>query len=196
MPSTYTVSHRFELQGTGENLNSWGQRLNAALSRVDKAVGGVVAIVLAGVTYTLSVSNVLDDEARSAALDLSGVGGCTIILPSVSKLYWMRNGSNGNVTISTGAGATVVMSVNDITRIWCDGISVYTQSFGGTGIKAYVDATAFGSMSGTFPGQAGNAGKVLTTNGVTPAWTAPTAVALTDYNTAVKGLALAFAIAL
>lgn len=203
MPSNYSVSLRFEMQGTGENLNAWGVRLNSALSRIDKAIAGRAPIVLTGTTYALSVSNTLDDEARSASLDFSGVGGCSVIIPGLSKLYWARNGSNGPVTITTGAGATVIMAVNDAGWVWCDGSAVSQASIGGTAIKpyvdavrAYVDSTAFASMSGTFPGQGGNAGKYLQTNGTTPAWVQPSALDLSDYAAKILAPAIAFAVAL
>lgn len=194
MPSTYTVSHRFELQASGENLNSWGQRLNSALTRIDAAVAGIAVIVLAGATYTLSTSNTLTDEARMSTLDVSGVGGCTIVIPSVAKLYWVRNGSSGDVAISTGVGPVAVLAVNDVARVWCDGVSVYTPMIGGVSYKAYVDATAFAALTASFPGQAGNAGKFLQTNGVTPAWVLPTIAGLPDYATSVKGFAIAMAL--
>ncbi len=187
MPSTYTASLRFELQGVGENLNTWGTRLNTALSRIDKAVAGRTTIVLTGAAYTLSTSNTADDEARSMILDLSGVGGCNLVIPSVPKAYWVRNASNGAVTVTTGAGATVVLGVGDAANVFCDGAGVCALQINGQPIKAYVDAVrayvdaqAWGSQAGALPGQAGNDGKFLRTDGVTPSWVQPQTSDISD----------------
>ena len=63
MPSSYTSSLRFELQFTGENLNLWGDKLNAALSRADDAIGGWLTKALTA-DYTLATANGAADEAR------------------------------------------------------------------------------------------------------------------------------------
>ena len=71
--------------------------------------------------------------------------------------------------------------------------------------KQYVDNTAFAMASGSLPGQGGNAGKALITDGTIPSWGIPTLTTsdITDYAsdqaaktaTATK-LAVAFAAAL
>lgn len=191
MPSNYTVSLRFEMQGIGENLNTWGVRLNNALKRIDAAVAGMAPIALAGVDYTLSSSNTADDEARAAILNLTGIGGCAVIVPAVSKLYMVRNSTNGPVTITTGAGATVILAVGDAMMVFCDGVGVSPQLLGGLtfkaaldNLRAYVDAQAWGAQAGILPGQAGNAGGFLVTNGVTPSWRKLTVADIEDLATA------------
>jgi hypothetical protein len=173
MPSTYSASLRFELQASGENLNAWGTRLNTALSRVDKAIAGRSAIVLAGVAYTLSTSNTLDDESRSAILDLSGVGNCNVVIPSVPKLYLVRNGSSGDAVVTTGAGATATVVAGDVAMVMCDGAGVAPLMLAGLDLRAV--------SSAALPGQVGNSGKLLTTNGTTPSWVTPTVSYLSNY---------------
>lgn len=171
MPSTYSSSLRIELQAAGENLNTWGApKLNNAFTRFDKAIAGRTAVTLAASNYTLTTSNTLDDEARSMILDLSGTGGCQLIIPSVPKAYFIRNAAVGNVTVTTGAGSTVVMATNDSGWMFCDGSGVFTQAIAGVSIKAYVDAQAWSVVSGTLPAQTGNAGKYLGTDGTTASW--------------------------
>lgn len=188
MPSSYTPRLRLELQAAGENLNTWGApKLNSAISRIDAAIAGRAAIVLAGAPYSLSASNG-DDEARSAILDFSGSGPATVTLPSVSKLYLARNGASGAVTLTTGAGATLILAAGDAALAACDGSNVFSLAIGGTSIKAYVDAVrayvdqqAWDSQAGILPGQGGAAGRFLKTDGTSPAWAAPTVADLTDY---------------
>lgn len=188
MPSSYTPRLRLELQAAGENLNTWGApKLNNAISRIDTAIAGRAAVVLAGAPYSLSASNG-DDEARSAILDFSGVGPTTVTLPSVSKIYLARNGASGAVTLTTGVGATLALAVGDAVLAVCDGTNVFSLVIGGTSIKAYVDAVrayvdqqAWDAQAGILPGQGGAGGRFLKTDGVSPAWAAPAVADLSDY---------------
>ena len=188
MPSSYTPRLRLELQAAGENLNTWGApKLNNALSRIDAAIAGRAAIVLVGAPYSLSASNG-DDEARAAILDFSGAGPATVTLPSVSKLYLARNGASGAVTLTTGAGAILVLAAGDAALAACDGSNVFSLALGGSSIKAYVDAVrayvdqqAWDAQAGVLPGQGGAGGRFLKTDGTSPAWVAPAVADLTDY---------------
>lgn len=197
MPSSYTASLRFELQGVGENLNTWGVRLNSALSRIDKAIAGLTTIALTG-DYALTSSNG-DDEARSALLKFTGAGPFTVTIPSVSKNYLIWNACTAAVTITTGAGATVVLTANEIVIVFCDGSGVRQIGFNSLGIKAYIDAQAWAASAGILPGQTGNAGKFLKTDGTTPAWALPATTDLSDiaaYTAAATALSVAMAVAL
>lgn len=197
MPSSYTASLRFELQGVGENLNTWGLRLNSALSRIDKAIAGWTTIALTG-NYSLTSSNG-DDEARSASLKFTGAGPFTVTIPAVAKQYLIWNACTAAVTVTTGAGTTQVLAAGERTLIGCDGSDVTGIGFGSLGWKAYVDAQAWAGVAGVLPGQAGNAGKFLKTDGTTPAWTAPATTDLSDiaaYTAASTALSVAMAVAL
>lgn len=188
MPSSYTPRLRLELQAAGENLNTWGApKLNNAISRIDTAIAGRAAIVLAGAPYSLSASNG-DDEARSAILDFTGTGPATVTLPSVSKVYLARNGASGPVTLTTGAGATLALAAGDAALVVCDATNVFSLALGGTSLKAYVDAVrayvdqqAWDSQAGILPGQGVAGGKFLKTNGTSPTWSAPAVADLSDY---------------
>jgi hypothetical protein len=96
MPSSFSASLRFELQFTGENTNTWGVKLNTALSRVDFAVAGRASIALSGTPYILTVSNLSDDEARASTLEFTGVGTTVTIRASPrntpSKLLRLGSG--------------------------------------------------------------------------------------------------------
>lgn len=192
MPSSYTASLRFELQGVGENLNTWGLRLNSALSRIDKAIAGLTTIALTG-DYALTSSNG-DDEARSALLKFTGAGPWTVTIPSVSKNYLIWNACAATVTITTGAGSTVAIEAGSKVVVFCDGSGVGTLGFGGYDLKTYIDSAVL-AATGSLPAVTGNAGKFLYCDGVT--WAPRTAVAadISDFVVRVDARAIAFALA-
>lgn len=189
MPSTYTSSLRLTLQATGEGLNSWGGVLNSGVFQlVDYSVAGRAAFSLSG-SKTLTSNNGATDEARAAMLDITGGTGGTITIPAVSKIYLVRNGATGNVVITTGGGATITIRPGESLLVFTDGTDVrstFSTDFLGNRItkvgtptasadaatKSYVDTTAWNLNTGILPGQGGNAGNFLTTNGSVSSWAA------------------------
>ena len=170
MPSTYTASLRLEMQAAGENLNTWGApKLNNVISRIDQAIAGRSAIELAG-DKTLTSANSADDEARRAILDFTGNGPATVTLPSVSKVYLVRNAATGAVTLTTGAGAVAAVDPGDVTIVACDGTNVFPLGVAGQCLKAYVEGVAWSYNAGALPAQAGNAGRFVKTDGETAGW--------------------------
>jgi hypothetical protein len=224
MPSTYTSSFRLNLQAPGDNLNTWGVQLNNGVFQLlEDALAGAVTQALSG-SLTLTSVNGATDQARCLALNITGGTGGTITAPGVKKLYFVRNASSGAVVVTTGAGATASFAAGEVGFCYSpDGINYYrttvTTAFGGailTGVgtpsaatdaatKGYVDGVAFTMAAGSLPGQTGNAGKALITDGTTASWGLPTLTTsdITDYAsdqaaktaTATK-LAIAFAAAL
>src|SRR6185369_5064669 len=102
MASTYTPSLRLNLQGAGDNLNTWGLILNSGVfGLVDTSISGRLALSLSG-SVTLTSLNGVADQARNAMIHITGGMGGTIIVPSVTKIYQVLNGSAGIVTITAG----------------------------------------------------------------------------------------------
>ncbi len=196
MPSSWSPSLRLEQQFTGENINLWGEKLNAVLAHLDQAVAGWLVKPLTG-NAALTTANAADDEARFATIKFTGgAGPFTVTLPAVAKTYLVWNACAGPVTLTTGAGASVTVDAGDIVWAATDGGAVKTPGYGGAALKDWVSAVAWTYNAGALPAQAGNAGKVVTTDGTTAGWQALSATNLSDYASAVKGLALAFAVAL
>lgn len=196
MPSSWTPSLRLEQQFTGENINLWGEKLNAALARADYAVAGWLTKPLTG-NVVLTTANAGDDEARAAMIRFTGgAGPFTVTIPPVSKAYLVWNACAGPVTLTTGAGAVVVVDPGDIVWAVTDGGAVKTPGYGGASIKDWVASVAWSYNAGALPAQGGNAGKFVRTDGTSASWQPLSASDLSDYAGAVKGLALAFAIAL
>jgi hypothetical protein len=215
MPSSWSASLRFELQFTGENINLWGDKLNVVLNHADYALAGWLTKPLTG-NVALTTANAADDEARAAMIKFTGAGPFTVTLPSVSKSYLVWNACSAALTVTTGAGANAVVAAGERIALMCDGAGVWRvqgADFAGQRItsvadpgaaqdaatKAYVDATAFAGMSGTFPGQGGNAGKFIKTDGTNPSWQGLSMADLTDlltYSTTRNAFAVAMAVAL
>jgi uncharacterized cupin superfamily protein len=195
MPSSWSSSLRFELQFTGENINLWGDKLNAVLAHADYAVAGWLTKPLTG-NAALSTANAGDDEARAAMLKFTGAGPFTVTVPSVPTSYLVWNACSGVVTLTTGAGAVVAIDPGDIVQVLCDGANVKTPGYGGASIKEYVAQTAWTYNAGALPAQAGNAGKFVRTNGTNASWAALQSTDLTDYATRVLGVQIALAVAL
>jgi hypothetical protein len=206
MPSSPTTRNRLNKQGTGENLNTWGANLNTgALDLIDAALDGLVSFSLSG-ARTLTSANYVDDEARRRIIFITGGTGGSVTVPSVEKLYIVRNGSSGNVTVGHVGGSQVTVPPGAITLVICDGANAFG---GGTDLvtlaaaNAYTDATAFTANAGILPGQTGNAGEFLSTNGTNALWQAVTVAAISDYvadqltrANALRAQAIAFAVAL
>ncbi len=193
MPSSYTSSFRLNIQAPGDNLNTWGTILNNGVFQLlEDALAGAVTQALSG-SLTLSSVNGATDQARCLALNITSGTGGTITAPGVKKLYFVRNAASGAVVVTTGAGATASFAAGEVGFCYSpDGINFYktsvTTAFGGailTGVgtpsaatdaatKGYVDGVAFTMAGGSLPGQSGNAGKALITNGTIAAWGIPT----------------------
>jgi hypothetical protein len=205
MPSSYSASLRFELQFTGENVNTWGVHLNSAISRIDYAIAGIATINTDGGIYTLTATNTADDEARAATLLITGLGG-TVVIPELPKRYRVINDATSAVVISAG-NITATVDAGDIVDVVCTGTNVFSQGYTDSGgnrltIKQYIAAQVLGSLAG-MPATSGNAGKFLYTNGSSALWRLPVTTDISDYTSdqaaksaAALGRAIAFAIAL
>ncbi|MFN3513925.1 MAG: hypothetical protein ACK41C_12810 [Phenylobacterium sp.] len=168
MPSSYTPRLRLEQQAAGENLNTWGApKLNNVIGRIDFAVAGWTVKTLTG-DVTLTSSNTGDDEARAAVLKFTGAGTFTVTVPSVEKVYKVWNGCTGDLTVTTGAGASATLGPGEIATVLCDGVNVAPEGAGGVSIRAYAEGLAFAQVD--LPAQAGNAGKFIHTDGSAASW--------------------------
>lgn len=141
MASTATTRNRFEKQGPGENLNSWGAKLNSALELVDAAMDGVSSYTLNG-AKTLTSVNFSTDEARMRVQNITGGTGGTVTIPSVEKLYVVRNVASGSAVFTTGTGNTAAVASGLVVLLFCDGVNCYVQNF-----AEYVNA-AVAAMEG------------------------------------------------
>ena len=177
MPSTYTTNNRLEMQNPGENLNTWGAKLNNdTTALIDFSLSGVVALAPSG-PVTLSTANGTPDQARAAILNCTGGSGGTLTIPAVSHVYQVRNNCTGGVIFTTGSGVTATVEAGSSATVICDGANCYRFADAAdiaaaqAAAEAYALSLSFAASGGQLPGQAGNAGNVLSTNGSTALWT-------------------------
>lgn len=178
MPSSYSPRSRLNLQATGENLNLWGQILNAGgLELIDAAMDGVTIISTPGAT-TLTTANGAADQARSRVLNVTASAAAQITIPSVEKFYIVR-AALADVTITNGSNSLVVKA-GDLCAVITDGVGVWqvrSTDFGGSRVKnigapvaqtdavtkKYVDDSALGGVA-NFPGLTSNRSRALRVN--------------------------------
>lgn len=188
MPSTWSLRFRLNYQAPGDNLNAWGVILNQQVFQpLEDAIAKRVAFALSG-AKTLTTANGLEDEARCAFLDVTSGTGGVITAPAVEKWYIVRNSASGDVTLTTGGGATAVVRPGEVGLVVSDGANFRRVQFTRVGTptepdgivnKAYADALAFNAID--LPGQGGNAGKLLGTDGTNANWRGIVVADLSDY---------------
>lgn len=134
MPSTYTTNLRLQLMATGENRTTWGVKANEVFSDLDAAIAGRANVAMpSDANYTLTAVNGSPDEARYMGLNVTSVNLTatrSIIVPSISKFYVVKNATTGSQTINvrTSTNTTQAPIANGSTAIvWCDGSVCTTQ---------------------------------------------------------------------
>lgn len=126
MASTFDALLRLELQQTGENANTWGEKTNTNLELIADAIAGSISINVAGTgDFTLSTANAAIDQARKMYITLTGVltGARAIIIPASSKIYVIYNNTSGAfaTTIKTASGVAATLPQGYVTIVACNG---------------------------------------------------------------------------
>lgn len=167
MASTYSALLRLELIAAGEQAGLWGNTTNSTIgSLIEQAIAGTTFISLSSTAdYTLTALNGALDESRAATLVFSGTpGGATdVIIPTLQKTYFVKNGTPSTITIKTAAqtGGVDITAGNTI-PVFCDGTDAFAGVTPGAIGAPETDGTG---ATGTWPiSVTGNAGTV--TNGV------------------------------
>ena len=129
MASTYTSELRIEKIATGEQSGSWGTTTNTQYDLWEAAIAGTAAVTHDNsADYTLSTASGTDDEARHMFLNIGGAltAGRNAIVPTTSKLYFVRNGTAGGfaVTVKTSGGTGIAVASGDYMALYCDGTNV------------------------------------------------------------------------
>lgn len=139
MASSYTTSLRVEKPNPGEKTNTWGTIANNCFDFLEDGIAGYTSIALSDSNYSLTTANGSSDEARNAIINFTGTltTGRTITIPSVAKVYILKNATTGGhaLTISNG-GTTKALSNGEWGVFWTDGTDVYRLQVGAD-VQAY-----------------------------------------------------------
>lgn len=152
MPA-YSTNLRLVQPITGEYPGSWGDQVNNGITAlVDTAIAGAASITMTAANYTLSTVNGAADEARAMFLSLGGTpgGSYQVIVPAVSKLYFVSNSTGYAQTVKTSAGLGISVPNGVSIVLRCDGVNVVEA-------VSYFGAPTFGSITytGTLTGGTG-----------------------------------------
>jgi len=122
MASTFTPLG-VELQATGENAGTWGNKTNVNLQLIEQIAGGFTQQSIAGSagTTTLSVTdNGTGDTAGHRMIEFTGTitGNRQVTIPlDVQTFYFLRNSTSGSYTVefkyASGSGSTVTFAATD-----------------------------------------------------------------------------------
>jgi len=122
MASTYTPLG-VELQATGENAGTWGNKTNVNLQLIEQISGGFTEKSIAGGAQTTTLAITDDgtgDVAGHRMIEFTGsiTGNQIVTIPlDVQTFYFLRNSTSGAYTVqfkyASGSGASVTFSATD-----------------------------------------------------------------------------------
>jgi hypothetical protein len=149
MPSTYTSLLRLTLPADGELIGTWGQVVNNGITTLEEtAIAGSSNIVMTDANRTLTTANGATDEARNMVIAFTGTltAQRDIIVPTSSKIYFVRNATTGGfgLNVKTSAGSGVVVPNGSAMLVYCNGTNVVAaiSTLVGTGQFLLADGTA------------------------------------------------------
>ena len=132
MASTFSSNKNYELQATGEHINTWGPVLNQNFQTIDANLAGDFPVTITSADVTLTAS-----QAANLSYIVTGAltGNRSLIFPQVGGFYIINNSTSGaySLTLKMATGATVTAIQGEITFIYSDGTDMMgVSSTGGT----------------------------------------------------------------
>jgi len=131
MTSTYSDRLKLELQGTGENAGTWGDKTNNNLGVLDAFAAGYLSKSVAGsANITLTTANAsATAESSNKVIELTGTltGNITVFIPAKENNYTFFNNTAGSFSVTIAAtGHTangVAITQGGHAQVYCDGSS-------------------------------------------------------------------------
>lgn len=131
MTTSYTSGLRLTNQPSGGNSSTWGDIADANFEFIDDAITRVQEVdMTGGNSQTLTIGNGVDDQARSAVLEITGTPSSanSIIIPDSEKIYAIHAqhvSVTGGITVRTNSGTGVSFLTGERGWVYCDSVSVY-----------------------------------------------------------------------
>lgn len=173
--TTFSPGLRTALQEVGENDTTWGLVANQGVFLLlEDAIRGLSTINLDAGSVVLSANQGATDQARNAILDLTGTSlssSRTVTIPSVSKLYLVKNSTTGGqaITVRTSGGTGPEIPEGLAIWVWCDGTDTFAVD---TGNAATADQATLALDSSALGGIAANLYARLNLGGTNQSFTA------------------------
>jgi len=131
MTTQYTSILKLALPVQGELSGTWGDVVNDNItSMVEQAIAGRAVInTWTANAHTLTSANGTTSESRCAMLELTDTGTAlsgagSVVCPTASKIYIVKNAAGQNITVKTASGTGVLVPNGRTTFLFCDGTNV------------------------------------------------------------------------
>ena len=130
MASSYSSDLKLELQATGENASTWGDKTNNNLNLLQQAIAGYQAIDVASADVTLAMTNASVSNARNMILKFTGTlaGNRQVLVPdSIEKFYILQDSTtHGSFTLTfkTVSGSGFNLIQGKISAAFSDGTNI------------------------------------------------------------------------
>jgi len=125
MASTFSTNKDYELQSTGEHINTWGAVLNQNFQLIDANLAGSLNLTITSADVTLT-------EAQAANLSYLVTGSLTgdraLIFPQNGGFWIVRNSTSGaySLTVRMATGASVVVPQGEVAFVYSNGVDLVT----------------------------------------------------------------------
>ncbi len=199
MPSTFS-SLKFEIIGSGEQSNTWGNTTNTNIgTAIEQAVTGMSNPVFASdANLTISLTDALGPALqvpRALVLDVTSDVPLTatreMVVPTIEKQYLVQNNTSGSqsITVKTAAGTGITVPNGTKMHLYVDGVNVVdaVTHFSALTLGAALPVASGGTGVTTSTGT----GAVVLSNSptlVTPALGTPSALVGTNITGTAAGL--------
>jgi len=131
MATQFSTLLKLALPVQGELAGTWGDLVNNSVTNmIEEAIAGSKTInTWSGNSATLSTADGATAEARAAILNLTDTGtslsgAATVIVPALTKIFIVKNGTAQTVTVKTASGTGIAIPSGSTGHVYCDGTNV------------------------------------------------------------------------
>ena len=122
--TTFTTNLKLTQPALG--ATGWGTTVNNGITAlVDDAVAGLVSVDVTSGNVTLTTANGTTDQARNMFIRAFGASAARdVIVPAVTKLYFVVNDCTADVTFKVSAQTGVTVPAGKTAVLRCDGTDI------------------------------------------------------------------------
>ena len=130
MASSYSSDLKLELQATGENASTWGDKTNNNLNLIQQAIAGYQSIDVASSDVTLVMTDASVSNARNMILKFTGTLAAArqVLVPNgIEKFYILQDAtthSGNTLTFKTVSGTGFTLDEGKMSAAYSDGTNI------------------------------------------------------------------------